>query len=489
MPPARAPGPVRMGQVGDAAGVDDPVAGGGEVAALARELGRVALDADPEHVAVAVLGQEAVELDARQHDEVGARRRLAAVPVVCERDDVVAGAPVVPCKRARRKLAVGVARVHVECRLEPVSGRSPGRVHAVTLLQSGPALPTIAGTRPRLEERSVEDFQEQEYEFLRRLDEERFGRRTLLKRGLAIGAGLTIISLPEAALAARAKALADPPLRGTKQNLSAIVAAAKKEGRLNVIALPPDWANYGEIISTFTKKYGIPITSDNPNGSSSEENQAIVSLKGDPRAPDVVDVNPTFAVAGTVSGLYGRYYVRNYKTVPRAMKDTRGFWTGDYYGSVTIGYNANVVKTPPKSFADLLKPIYKNQVALNGSPLTSGSAIAGVFAAALANGGSLSNVGPGVDWFAKARAAGNYIPVETTPQTVASGQTPILIDWDYNNFAYVKEFPSANGRSSSPPTVSTPATTARRSARPRRTRGPPACGRSSSTPTRGRSCT
>ncbi len=290
----------------------------------------------------------------------------------------------------------------------------------------------------------MEDFQEQEYEFLRKLEEERIGRRKLLKRGLATAAGLTVIALPEAALAARQKALADPPIRGTKKNLAQLVAAAKKEGHLNVIALPPDWANYGEIISTFTKKYGIGITSDNPNGSSSDENQAIVSLKGDPRAPDVVDVNPTFAVAGTVSGLYSRYYVSNYASVPRSMKDTRGLWTGDYYGSVTIGYNANVVKTPPKSFADLLKPIYKNQVALNGSPLKSGSAIAGVFAAALANGGSLSNVGPGVDWFAKARSAGNYIPVETTPQTVASGQTPISIDWDYNNFAYVKEFPSAN---------------------------------------------
>ena len=256
----------------------------------------------------------------------------------------------------------------------------------------------------------MEDFQEQEYEFLRRLEEERFDRGKLLKRGLATAVGLTVISLPEAALAARAKALADPPLRGTKQNLSALVAAAKKEGHLNVIALPPDWANYGEIISTFTKKYGIGITSDNPNGSSSDENQAIVSLKGDPRAPDVVDVSPTFAVAGTVSGLYARYYVSTYQTVPRAMKDTRGLWTGDYYGSVTIGYNANLVKTPPKSFADLLKPIYKNQVALNGSPLKSGSAIAGVFAAALANGGSLSNVGPGVDWFAKAKSARQLHP-------------------------------------------------------------------------------
>jgi putative spermidine/putrescine transport system substrate-binding protein len=38
---------------------------------------------------------------------------------------------------------------------------------------------------------------------------------------------------------------------------------------------------------------------------------------------------------------------------------------------------------------------------------------------------------------------GNYIPVGTTPQTVASGQTPISIDWDYNNLAYVAEFPAA----------------------------------------------
>ncbi len=126
------------------------------------------------------------------------------------------------------------------------------------------------------------------------------------------------------------------------------------------------------------------------------------------------------------------------------MKDTRGFWMGDYWGSVTIGYNGNLVKNPPKTFADLLKPEYKNQVALNGSPLTSGSAIAGVFAAALANGGSLSNVAPGVDWFAKCKSVGNFIPVQTVPQTVASGQTPISIDWDYNNFAYVKEFPAAN---------------------------------------------
>ena len=290
----------------------------------------------------------------------------------------------------------------------------------------------------------MEDHEEQEVEFWRKLDEEGISRSQMLKRSVAAAAGLTILSGPAAALAARRLRTAAPPLKTTAASLPSLIAAAKKEGHLNVIALPPDWANYGAIISTFSKKYGIPITSDNPDGSSAQENQAIVSLKGDPRAPDVVDVGPSFAVSGATQGLYAKYFNANYSTIPRAMKDTRGYWMGDYWGSITIGYNANLVHTPPKSFADLLKPQYKNQVALNGSPISSNSAIAGVFAAALANGGSVGNVGPGVDWFAKCKSVGNFIPVQTTPQTVASGQTPISIDWDYNNFAYVTQFPSAD---------------------------------------------
>src|SRR4029077_12040275 len=46
--------------------------------------------------------------------------------------------------------------------------------------------------------------------------------------------------------------------------MDALVAAAKAEGKLTVIALPPDWANYGAIISGFQAKYGITITSLNP---------------------------------------------------------------------------------------------------------------------------------------------------------------------------------------------------------------------------------
>jgi putative spermidine/putrescine transport system substrate-binding protein len=289
----------------------------------------------------------------------------------------------------------------------------------------------------------MHDFQEQEYEFLRRLEEERVDRRTLVRRGLGAGVGLTILSLSPAALAARRRALVDPPMVGRKIKLSEFVAEAKKEGRLNVIALPPDWANYGEMISTFSKKFGVPITSADPDASSAQENQAVRSLKGDPRAPDVLDVGPSFAIAGANEGLYARYYTTNFKKVPRAMKDMRGYWVGDYWGVTSFGVNTAVVGNPPKSWKDLLKPEYKNKVALNGNPLASGSAVAGVYSAALANGGSLSNIGPGIDFFAQLKSVGNFIPVQATPQTIASGQTPITIDWDYLNLAYAKNFPAA----------------------------------------------
>ena len=67
--------------------------------------------------------------------------------------------------------------------------------------------------------------------------------------------------------------------------MDALIAAAKKEGHLNVITLPADWANYGTIMKDFTAKYGIKITDANPDGTSQDELNAIAADQGpEPRA-------------------------------------------------------------------------------------------------------------------------------------------------------------------------------------------------------------
>jgi putative spermidine/putrescine transport system substrate-binding protein len=213
--------------------------------------------------------------------------------------------------------------------------------------------------------------------------------------------------------------------------MNALIAAAKKEGTLNVITLPSNWANYGTIMKDFTAKYGIKINDENPDGSSQDELNAIAQLKGQSRAPDVVDVGTAFAVKGEQAGDWAPYEVATWNDIPADAKAANGDYYADYGGYVAIGYNSATVKTPPTSFADLLKPIYKNEVAINGNPTQASAAFSAVFAAALANGGSLNNIAPGVQFFKKLHTEGNFVPVSAGPATMESGQTPIIVWWDY----------------------------------------------------------
>ncbi|MEV7011361.1 ABC transporter substrate-binding protein [Streptosporangium sp. NPDC051022] len=218
--------------------------------------------------------------------------------------------------------------------------------------------------------------------------------------------------------------------------LDKLVEAAKKEGKLHVIALPPDWANYGKIIEAFTAKYGIEIESETPDAASADEINAVKTRKGQDRAPDVLDLGQSFAISGAAEGLFAPYKVQTWDKIPANQKEPSGLWFNDYGGYVSIGCDAKKIAKCPETFADLLKPEYKGKVAMNGNPTKSGSAFAGVYAAALANGGSFDDIQPGLEFFKKLKASGNFNPVETTPATIEKGETQISIDWDYNNAAY-----------------------------------------------------
>lgn len=228
--------------------------------------------------------------------------------------------------------------------------------------------------------------------------------------------------------------MAQAPLTKAPAKFDDLVAAAKKEGELTVIALPHDWVNYGEMIQVFAAKYGIKINELNPDGSSGEEIEAIKANKGNKgrQAPDVIDVGLSFGPSAKAEGLLAPYKVRTWDTIPADVKDADGYWYGDYYGALAFEVNKDIVKNAPQDWSDLLKPEYKGKVALAGDPRTANQAIMSVGAAALANGGSFDKVQPGLEFFKKLNAVGNFVPIIAVPGTVASGETPITIRWDYN---------------------------------------------------------
>ena len=76
------------------------------------------------------------------------------------------------------------------------------------------------------------------------------------------------------------------------ETMDELVAAAKKEGELTVIALARDWCGYGPMIDAFKAKYGLKVNELNPDAGSGDEVEAIKANKTNkgPQAPDVIDV-------------------------------------------------------------------------------------------------------------------------------------------------------------------------------------------------------
>jgi len=227
--------------------------------------------------------------------------------------------------------------------------------------------------------------------------------------------------------AASATSLAD---FGTLADLE---SAAKAEGALNVIALPRDWANYGEILDLFAERYPeITINEASPDVSSAEEIQAAKTNEGLDTAPDVFDLGLTVALENT--DVFAPYQVESFDEIPDSLKEPTGLFVGDYGGYMSIGYDSSKFDEPT-SLDDLKGTDYKGAVAINGDPTQAGSAFAAVGLAAVQSGGDLDDFTPGIEYFGELQKAGNFLKVDVTPATITSGETPVVFDWDYLNAA------------------------------------------------------
>jgi putative spermidine/putrescine transport system substrate-binding protein len=153
----------------------------------------------------------------------------------------------------------------------------------------------------------------------------------------------------------------------------------------------------------------------------------------------VVDLGLKVAVANTA--LFAPYKVATWGDIHASLKEATGLWFSSYGGNMSIGYDsAKVPGGNIESMADLLGPGFKGRVTLPGNPTNSNQALNGLLMAAAANGETrIDDVSKGVEFFRKLKAAGNFVPATGTAATVKSGQTSVLIEWDYVSASHIKD--------------------------------------------------
>jgi len=265
------------------------------------------------------------------------------------------------------------------------------------------------------------------------MSSKKVSRRDFLKLGAAVtGASAYLAACgPQAEEPAAANM---PDLTsGNSIPLDDLIAAAKAEGELTTIALPHDWANYGEIIETFKSKYGLKINELNPDAGSADELEAIRANKESkgPQAPDVIDIGVGHTATAMTDGLLAKYKVADWDTIE--MKNPDGFWWAEYYGVLVFEVVKPDIAESPKDWEDLLKPEYKGKVAMAGDVLKSNQSVQTVLAAGLSRTGGDIEKAPeaGLQFWKEMVDAGNFIPVISDQGRIAARETLITMEWDY----------------------------------------------------------
>jgi putative spermidine/putrescine transport system substrate-binding protein len=240
-------------------------------------------------------------------------------------------------------------------------------------------------------------------------------------------------AVPATASAAAASLAAMSPTAMATADLTALIAAAKAEGDIYQTGIPPEWVNYQAIFDLWKQDYGIPIDGTATEGEYSS-GQELDSIKNTGK-PDVGDVGIAFAVQAKQQGLSAPYKNSHWDDIPDNAKDADGYWCCNYWGAQAFAVNTDAVKIPINDWKDLLDPSLKNAVGIDGDPTKANDSFFAVWSAAIANGGGVDNIQPGIDFMNKLQQSGNLTAARASDANIISGEVKIAIKWDYLGLA------------------------------------------------------
>src|SRR6266508_1454750 len=174
----------------------------------------------------------------------------------------------------------------------------------------------------------------------------------------------------------------------------ALYEAAKKEGLVVSFDTGPTWANWAAQFSAFKKRYPDVEIVYNDLGSGA----TVVALEKSRNRPqaDTAYYFAASAIDAVNKGVVAPFKPVNFDKLPPVFRDPDGKWFTIHSLTVAFIVNTKLVKNVPQSWADLLKPEYKNAIVYL-DPRSTGVGQVLTFAANFGAGGDMGNVQPGLD--------------------------------------------------------------------------------------------
>ena len=220
-------------------------------------------------------------------------------------------------------------------------------------------------------------------------------------------------------------------LNGTEMALSELIENAQAEGDVQSVGMPDDWANWKGSWEGLTETYGL--THDDVDMTSAEEISIFLAEKDDP-TKDVGDIGLSMTPEAIKQDAVGTYKASTWELFPDWAKDPDGKWIMTYTGSLAFIANVDFTGTCPTSWAELAEGDYLVSV---GNVLGGAASQVAVLSCAIANGGSIDNVQPGIDYFKALAEAGRLDTGDTTSARLASGEMVCCVgNYDYSVLAW-----------------------------------------------------
>lgn len=258
-------------------------------------------------------------------------------------------------------------------------------------------------------------------------------RRVLLRyAATALGAAAVAPSLPAITAAAQ-----DDPWTAAPD----APKATQQAQEIITYGIPDDWANYGEVFSSFQTKLGVASGKHTDTDMSSlEEITKFDAEKSNPTAM-LADIGLLWGRVAEKRGVVPDYLPPSAETLPEGYKGVKGGWVATFAGVPAFVVNTDAIAAQnlpmPATWDDLLKPEFKGKLGSPGDPRTSGTGQATFLAWVYAKGGDTSNLQPGID-YAK-QIIGNYNPAKASTDLVEKGEMVLRMMYDFNCAAQAAE--------------------------------------------------